>query len=77
MHFFSDGASGWHSDSGKISGGDRVYIARGPLAGLSGVCTRVLHDSRCVLRIDNWQEGVLVTVKAAIIKREATPIGLR
>jgi len=56
--------------SSPISIGDRVRIARGPLAGLVGECTRILSDFRCVLRIDNWQAGVCVVVQMGVVRLE-------
>ena len=45
-----------------LSGGDRVKVARGPLAGIAGVVKRFKNQDRLVISVDNIMKSVSLDV---------------
>ena len=63
--------------AGRLDAGQAVVLCRGALAGLTGVLMRTTADRKCLIRLDDVPQGVLVMIDAAaVVKRRGQSIVL-
>jgi hypothetical protein len=48
--------------------GQAVALARGKLAGLTGIVERFGPNSRCLIRLDGFESSVFVRIDAALVQ---------